>query len=57
MGIMYYLNLEFHRVFRNIQLFFKMFKFKQILIALYTLYVTNRYVKTKCMVALNNYKY
>ena len=41
-----YLNLEFHRLFRITQLFFKITLFKQILIALYILHVAHRYMKT-----------
>ena len=41
-----YLNLESHRLFRIIQLFFKITLFKQILIALYILHVAHGYMKT-----------
>ena len=43
-----YLDYEFHKVIRIIQLIFKSVLFKQTLIALYILYVTHRYMKTKC---------
>ena len=44
-----YLNPEFHRLFRIIQLFFKITLFKQILIALYILYVAHRYMITNLL--------